>query len=394
MATLTSTGLLTTEAGESDYATGVITAQNFVQAGSRDPVDFARLDLALRTLSFDTQTYHALMSAMEKGTSISINHNAYTVFDPNTNTIHWDPLAAVAALHPDLSPAGIQSPMMSLIHEVGHALDDNLATNRATPHYGGWINQAEAYAGKYELQAAGALGQFPRTSHYSSGFVKVDNPTTNTPRWPDGSLRWEKGLTNGVIEVGPIYRPEGYPKAPEFGTPGIGGGYGPGPEERAWEGAGGFDYVPTTPAAPGGAGNGDLGGGGSGTGGDGGYGDADGDGFEDGDHCENLIFGKCHFDPVKAPQDGLNSLVAQGSAVVQPVAAALSNVLVHAPVYDRGRYETVADHDYKVAIIWNIMQGEQSDSNIVIPEISSSGLQEIATIVGVPHQMSLSMALA
>ena len=122
-----------------------ITAQNFVLTGSRDPLDLAKFNMALKHLSTDPATYSNLLSAADRGANLTINHSGLDLYDPNTNTVFWDPTRAIVSLHPDYTPAGVISPEMALIHEIAHLLDPDLAGHSMIPDTA-WENGGERFA--------------------------------------------------------------------------------------------------------------------------------------------------------------------------------------------------------------------------------------------------------
>ena len=92
----------------------VRTAADFTITGANKQ-DIADLNAALKYLS-KSPTAQALLDKLPAGSKLEIVHDGGDQYDPNNQTISWDPRSGLAVS----SGKGTQSAAMGLIHEVDH----------------------------------------------------------------------------------------------------------------------------------------------------------------------------------------------------------------------------------------------------------------------------------
>jgi hypothetical protein len=114
---------------------------------SRDPIErrlFERLDRSSRH-------FH-----------LRVNHRNDDHYDPNSNTIAWDPYSALRTTR-----GGTQSPALGLGHEVAHAVEaptrESALSRRALPRYDD-AEERRVIRGS-ERHAAQTLGEAVRFDH-------------------------------------------------------------------------------------------------------------------------------------------------------------------------------------------------------------------------------------
>ena len=141
--------------------------------------DRAYLDASLRYLSQSPVGAAIMQKTADQGTEIRIVHDGRDQYDPQTNTIYWDPHAAHAVQDQHGKPAALQSSAMGLLHEGAHALDPDIKEGLATRNkqFG---NDAEAHAIGAENAVAADLGEPQRYSHFGVAH-RADDPTAHTP---------------------------------------------------------------------------------------------------------------------------------------------------------------------------------------------------------------------
>jgi hypothetical protein len=101
-------------------------------------------------------------------------------FDPNTNTIAWDPYSALRT-----TAGGRQSPALGLGHEVDHAVENPRVADRLRKCYERGFDDAEerrVILGS-ETDAARALGEDARTDHRGRAF-RVASPLARGAAFP------------------------------------------------------------------------------------------------------------------------------------------------------------------------------------------------------------------
>lgn len=68
-----------------------ITAEDFVQVSSRNPLDFAAMDAAIAYISKSPTGWAVISEMAERGIRVSINHNGDDSFSGSTGVLNWDP---------------------------------------------------------------------------------------------------------------------------------------------------------------------------------------------------------------------------------------------------------------------------------------------------------------
>lgn len=129
-----------------------------------------------------------LLSKLPPGFKINITHNGDDSYDPNTNTINWDPRSALEVT----SGAGKQSAALGLIHEMDHAANGQ---RNPTPTDDGYDNTEEkrVITGS-ETTIAHDLGEPTRTDHY--GTATEDEPSSTEHTHVD----YPKDTTSGGVD--------------------------------------------------------------------------------------------------------------------------------------------------------------------------------------------------
>jgi hypothetical protein len=119
----------------------------------------------------------ALFARLENGRErhfkLTLNRRNDDHFNPNTDTIAWDPYSALRT-----SGGGRQSPALGLGHEVDHAVESRAAEQRLSQRrVKGYDNEEErrVICGS-ERRAAATLGESARTDHSGTCF-RVSSPT-------------------------------------------------------------------------------------------------------------------------------------------------------------------------------------------------------------------------
>jgi hypothetical protein len=104
--------------------------------------------------------------------TLTVNRRNDDHFDPNTDTIAWDPYSALRT-----SSGGRQSPALGLGHEIDHAVESRAAEQRLS-HWrvAGYDNAEErrVICGS-ERHAAATLGESARSDH-SGTCYRVSSP--------------------------------------------------------------------------------------------------------------------------------------------------------------------------------------------------------------------------
>ena len=105
---------------------------------------------------------------------LTINHRDDDHFDPNTNTIAWDPYSALRT-----TQGGTQSPALGLGHEVAHAVEaparEDALTMRRLPRYDN-AEERRVIRGS-ERHAALTLGEAVRYDHRGTTY-RVATPVS------------------------------------------------------------------------------------------------------------------------------------------------------------------------------------------------------------------------
>jgi hypothetical protein len=114
-----------------------------------------------------------LESARGRHFTLTVNRRNDDHFDPNTDTIAWDPYSALRT-----SGGGHQSPALGLGHEIDHAVEFRAAEQRLSHRrVAGYDNAEErrVICGS-ERRAAWTLGESARWDH-SGTCYRVSSPT-------------------------------------------------------------------------------------------------------------------------------------------------------------------------------------------------------------------------
>lgn len=139
-----------------------------------------------------------LLSKLPPGFKINITHNGDDSYDPNTNTINWDPRSALEVT----SGAGKQSAALGLVHEIDHAVNGQ---RNPTPTNDGYDNTEEkrVIPGS-ETTIAHELGEPTRTDHYGTATEDEPSSTAHThidyPN-PSKSEGLSEEIANGIKDA-------------------------------------------------------------------------------------------------------------------------------------------------------------------------------------------------
>ena len=134
--------------------------------------DYATAKAYLSRVPVERRLFRRLEGARGRHFRLSINHRNDDHFDPNTNTIAWDPYSALRTTR-----GGRQTPALGLGHEVDHAVENPRAEDRLRNHSDRRYDDAEerrVITGS-EATAARALGESVRRNHGGSTY-RVDSP--------------------------------------------------------------------------------------------------------------------------------------------------------------------------------------------------------------------------
>ncbi|MHB8462107.1 MAG: hypothetical protein ACYDA1_05640 [Vulcanimicrobiaceae bacterium] len=113
-----------------------------------------------------------LEHAPKRSYSVKIIHDGNDRFDPNSDTIYWDPTSALKT-----SDGGHQSPALGLGHEVDHAVERRCTLSRLSHlrcHAFDNDEERRVIRGS-ETQAARYLGESVRTDHGGT-LYRVSSP--------------------------------------------------------------------------------------------------------------------------------------------------------------------------------------------------------------------------
>jgi hypothetical protein len=200
-----------------------LTAADFTLTNDT-PTDVSDLNEALSYLSNSSNAQALLQNLEAAGTTINFDTNNGDSYAPATNTIDWDPTAAMVTsannivdgidVGPGQGPViGVNSPAICFAHEAAHATDPNLSTQLKQINWQ-YSSNAEQYAIQTEDSIDQQLGEVVRPNHFGS-FMTVSDPTEHTITNNDGSMSLVQQGSNGAeITDGPY-------SAPPFKQPGI-----------------------------------------------------------------------------------------------------------------------------------------------------------------------------
>jgi hypothetical protein len=110
----------------------------------------------------ERQLFHRLEHAGGRAFTLSTNHRNDDHFDPNNDTIAWDPYSALRTTR-----GGHQSPALGLAHEVDHAVENPRIADRLRERIDRRYDDAEerrVILGS-EAHAAHVLGESTRHNH-------------------------------------------------------------------------------------------------------------------------------------------------------------------------------------------------------------------------------------
>ncbi len=142
-------------------------SRSFVRHGSlRVPRAADPLNEAAKPYLSRVPTERRLFDRLERAPSrrftLAVNHRNDDHFDPNTDTIAWDPYSALRT-----TAGGRQSPALGLGHEIDHAVENPGTENRLRNRVDGRYDDAEerrVITGS-ETRAARALHESIRHNH-------------------------------------------------------------------------------------------------------------------------------------------------------------------------------------------------------------------------------------
>lgn len=142
-----------------------------VPAGARPDYDLARAYLVRD--SVERRLFDRL-DASTRHFHLTIDHRGDDHFDPNSDTIAWDPYSALKT-----SQGGRQSPALGLGHEIAHAVEapsrEDSLTSRRLPRYDN-AEERRVIRGS-EAHAARTLGEAVRSDHRGSTY-RVATPVS------------------------------------------------------------------------------------------------------------------------------------------------------------------------------------------------------------------------
>ena len=127
----------------------------------------------LRHDPVERRLFDRLEHARNRHYCLHINNKNEDYFDPNTDTIGWDPYSALRTTR-----GGTQSPALGLGHEVDHAVENPAAEQHFMNRFDRVFDNKEerrVILGS-EKHAARTLGESPRHDH-SGDTYRVPNPT-------------------------------------------------------------------------------------------------------------------------------------------------------------------------------------------------------------------------
>jgi hypothetical protein len=156
--------------------------------GNATAIEKAALDLALSYLDRSPEANAIIQQAVDAHVIIKIVHNSVNEYDPDTNTITWDPGSALTIKTSGIGSVGVRSSAVILLHEAAHATDPDVRNNLLIPdpQYG---NAAERYAAGKENLVSSYLGE-PQRFNHDGQYLRESNPTEHTTVAFDGTVKW------------------------------------------------------------------------------------------------------------------------------------------------------------------------------------------------------------
>jgi RHS repeat-associated protein len=161
-------------------------------SGTQGGIDLTNYEAAINLLNQDPQAAMiiAVLSARNTTYNVVFEHDGDDYYDPNTHTIHWDPLSAIYC-----TCGGGQSPANGLFHEMVHAAGSGphaeAMANTADPEYDN--REERRVIRTYETPFSLRHGECVRHDHKGTEFNVTDPrtatfpvPQTPQPRTPPG----------------------------------------------------------------------------------------------------------------------------------------------------------------------------------------------------------------
>lgn len=137
--------------------------------------------------------------------TVEIIHNGNDRFDPNTNTVYWDPKSSLAVENQAGNLTGdTQTPALGLAHELDHAAakDQGILAPKPDAQYG-TTEEKRVITGS-ETQAAGTQGEPTRQNHGGAAYESKNSTSTKPTRKGKKELRQEE-VTRGQQQQRPHY---------------------------------------------------------------------------------------------------------------------------------------------------------------------------------------------
>jgi RHS repeat-associated protein len=113
--------------------------------------------------------------------TVTFINNGDDSFDPNTDTVNWDPCSALAIQHnAGMLNGGTQTPPLGLGHELDHAAgkDQGTIAHGADPQYD--TGEERRVITRSETAATGTLHEATRTNHGGAPY-ESKSPTSRKP---------------------------------------------------------------------------------------------------------------------------------------------------------------------------------------------------------------------
>ena len=122
--------------------------------------------------SVERRLFERLEGARGRQYTLQINHRNDDHYDPNSNTIAWDPYSALRT-----TAGGRQSPALGLGHEIDHAVENVRTAKRLRNTPNACYDDAEEHRviSGSEAHAARTLGEDIRHDHRGSTY-RVSSP--------------------------------------------------------------------------------------------------------------------------------------------------------------------------------------------------------------------------
>jgi hypothetical protein len=174
------------------------TYADFIVTNAID-ADREKLDLALSYLDRSPDGNSIIQQIVDRNVIINIVHDRKNEYDPETNTISWDPNSGMTVKSSGIGSVGVRSPALIFIHEAAHAIDPNLEDNVLTDD-DQYDNLAEKYAAEKENAVASYHGE-PQRFNHDGEYLTVFNPTEHTAVATDGTVKWVQSDKAGNVTI-------------------------------------------------------------------------------------------------------------------------------------------------------------------------------------------------